>query len=73
MHQFPNFGIIPVLTVYIQDMLSVIEKLTRCHIYALNRMKRFAFTEHIMFCNEDRIGIRQFVKVLACVKVFHIH
>ena len=58
MHQFSDFRIIPVFTVHIKDMFSVIKQLIRCKIYTFNRIKWTTFAKEILLRKDDRISFR---------------
>ena len=56
MHQFADFRVPAVCTIHIQDMFSIVEKLSiRIQTDPFNAIEGFSFLESIILCNEDRV------------------
>ena len=72
MHQFSHIRIIPIHSVYIQDMRTISERFSGCQIHPLDLVYRITLFTDVIFRDEDDIGIRQFVKIFSGMKVVDI-
>ena len=74
MHQFADFRVPAVCAIHIQDMFSIVEKLSlRIQADPFNAIEGFSYLEKIILRNEDRVCFRQFFKLLSCMKILHIN
>ena len=72
MHQSADVRVSAVLTVHIQDMRPIAERLAQRQIHVLNDIYRFACFVVIIFRDENNIAVRQFPVFLFLIQILHI-